>query len=63
MNIPYLSNKIKAIFGDDKELDIKEFKERTVKIRLGGKDWLEFGNDLEELDIIKIKGHKIKLGK
>lgn len=64
MNIPYISNKIKeAIFGDEKELNIKDFKNGTVKLRLGGKDWLPLAKDLEEAGIVSIRGHRIKLEK
>lgn len=63
MNIPYLAKKIRDIFGDEKELDVKDFKDRTVKLRLGGKDWMELSKDLEELDVITVRGRKIRLGK
>jgi hypothetical protein len=60
MRLPYLFKKItEKVFGEDDELDIKEFKERTAKLRLGGKDWLPLGKDFEEMGIIKIRGNRI----
>jgi hypothetical protein len=64
MNLPYLFGKVREkIFGDEDELSVKDFKARTSKLRMGGKDWLEFGKDLEELKMVRIKGQRIKLEK
>jgi hypothetical protein len=62
MKLQYLFGKVKEkVFGDDEELDIKKFKERTAKLRLGGDEWLPLAKDFEMLGFVKIKGRKIKL--
>ncbi|QLJ53530.1 MAG: hypothetical protein Sv326_1355 (plasmid) [Candidatus Fermentimicrarchaeum limneticum] len=64
MRLPYLLGKIKEkVFGDDDELDIKEFKERTAKLRIGGKDWLPLMKDFEGIGVLRFKGQRIKLEK
>jgi hypothetical protein len=64
MNLPYTWTQAKkAIFGDEKEVTIKEFKERSAKIRLGGKNWFPLAKEFEDEGRIKFRGHWIKLEK
>jgi hypothetical protein len=62
--LPYLKRKLKdVVFGEDTELTQEEFKERTAKLRIGGKDWLPLFHDFEGEGFMKMKGKKIKLEK
>ncbi len=63
MKIPYFSDKIKKIFNGENEMSVEEFKKLTPKLRLGGKEWLPFGRDLEDLGLIEIDGRKVRLKK
>jgi hypothetical protein len=58
----YLKKKVKGtIFGNDDEVGINKFKDKSVDLRLGGKDWAEFEKDLEEAGIVTLKKGKIKI--
>jgi len=61
MKLSHLVNRVvNKVFGEDEELEVKEFKIRVTKFRFEVRDWFPLEKDFEGYGFAKKYGNIIK---